>query len=77
MKKIVFIPDFNSIIGTGHLSRCLNLANLFALKGCEIYFFVPNEAKQIVLDNNFYLCDSYNIEQDLTVVDNYFLDEEF
>jgi spore coat polysaccharide biosynthesis predicted glycosyltransferase SpsG len=38
--KIYFRCDFGDIIGRGHLSRCLNLANIFKQKGFDPTFII-------------------------------------
>jgi len=36
--KIIFRADASSNIGTGHLSRCMTLADAFSTRGCQITF---------------------------------------
>ena len=41
-KKIIFRCDSSNEIGTGHVKRCINLADELYLRDCEIIFLVLN-----------------------------------
>lgn len=76
MKKILFIPEYNSYSGWGHLVRCINLSEIFIQNKWKIFFYIPNKIKinlniekiNIIskLDRNFFnliFLDKYKINQ--------------
>ena len=56
LKTIFFRVDASVSIGTGHLSRCKNLARFLKSRGCHILFLCrdhPDSLHQSLLDSDF------------------------
>lgn len=62
--RIVFRADASSQIGTGHIMRCLALADRLSAKGCEIHFLcdgLPPFLAQLLDDKGYFL---HSLERD-------------
>jgi len=82
-KKIIFFCEASLKIGTGHIMRCLSIANLLTKHDYECFFVTsPSSIKLIPQLKNFkvILPDDFTkhpIDCDLIIIDNYKIDYEF
>ena len=90
MKQIVFRLDANARIGTGHLMRCMTIADELDQKKYHIYFICgklthPMQALIADIGYKFYIEDNEkkilkileNIKPDYLIIDHYGLDSKF
>lgn len=54
-KMIIFRADGNSLIGAGHVMRCLSLADAFQKKGFDSLFILASEDFKSVVENRGYM----------------------
>ena len=81
--RIVFICESSLDIGTGHVMRCITLANAFRLFDYDILFATSKTSTNLIDKlNNFKIIDpqifiNNPIQSDLIVIDNYQVDYIF
>ena len=81
--KIIFFCEASLEIGTGHVMRCIALASSLKLAGCDIIFATSKTTTTLINKvNNFNIIDPHifmnnPLETDLTVIDNYQIDQIF
>ena len=56
MTMILFRADANPAIGTGHVMRCLSIAQALRERGAECVFVSSNESTQTLVDANAFPC---------------------
>ncbi len=54
MKKVYIRTDANSVIATGHMMRCLTIANKLRIKGVEVEFLVSDNDSLRLLKGTHY-----------------------
>lgn len=73
MKKIVFVADASTVIGSGHIMRCLTIAHNLTKHDCKVTFVMrdlPGNLIEYVKAQGF--SHSFNYEQaDLYIIDHY------
>lgn len=83
--NILIYADASHDIGTGHVMRCLALADFLKEKGCYIIFmtntFLPGNMSPLITSKGYKIVEPSigNIPTgtDLLIVDNYSIDEKF
>ena len=92
MKTIIFRCDSSLQIGTGHLSRCRNLATELKKRGCNIFFICKNlsgnsnrniankfnliEMKSLCVNKDKTTSNVFDKENKLSISKTYFHQEE-